>query len=175
MRSPHRVPPSRSRDRRAVRDRSALQHAGQVGRQHDAVQIHRPQRRGAVRQDRDVHAQAAVRRQRQRHARPSVHLEGRQAAVRGRRLCGPQPDGAALYRRTAEARARAVGDHRADHQQLQAPGAGLRSAGESGVLAAQSFGRLPHSDVLGESEGQARGVPAARSVGQSLPRVFAPC
>jgi glutamine synthetase len=37
-------------------------------RQHDAVQVRRPQRGQPVRQDRDVHAQAAVRRQRQRHA-----------------------------------------------------------------------------------------------------------
>ena len=42
----------------------------------------------------------------------------------------------------AEARARAFGDHRAHHQQLQAPGAGLRSAGESGVLAPQPLGRV---------------------------------
>ena len=52
-------------------------------------------------------------------------VEGRQAAVRGRRLRGPEPDGAALHRRIAEARARAFGDHRAHHQQLQAAGAGL--------------------------------------------------
>ena len=68
-----------------------------------------------------------------------------------------------VHRRTAEARAGAVGDHRAHHQQLQAPGAGLRSSGEPGLLAAQSLGRLPHSDVLGQSQGQARRVPAARS------------
>ncbi len=45
-----------------------------------------------------------------------IHLEGRQAAVRGRRLRGPQPDGAVVHRRTAEACPRAVGDHRAHHQ-----------------------------------------------------------
>ena len=64
----------------------------------------------------------------------------------------------------AEARPRALGDHRAHHQQLQAPGAGLRSAGESGVFAPQPLGRVPHPDVLGQSQGQARRVPPARSV-----------
>ena len=46
------------------------------------------------------------------------HLEGRESAVCGRRLCGPEPDGASLHWRSAETRAGAVGDHRADHQQL---------------------------------------------------------
>ena len=111
------------------------------------------------------------RRQRQRHAHPPEHLERRQAAVRRRRLRGLEPDGAVVHRRAAEARARAFGDHRADDQQLQAAGAGLRSAGEPGLLAAQSFGGVPHSDVFGESEGQARRVPAAGSVGESVPGV----
>ena len=53
--------------------------------------------------------------------------------------------GAALHRRPAEARAGAFGHHRAHHQQLQAAGAGLRSAGEPGVLAAQPLGGVPHS------------------------------
>ena len=167
----HRVPSPRSRHRRAVRDRSALRHAGEVGRQHDDVQVRHPQRRQSVRQDGDVHAQAAVRGQRQRHAHAPEHLEGRQAAVRRRQLRRAEPDGAVVHRRTAEARARAVGDHRADHQQLQAPGAGLRSAGEPGLLAAQSLGGVPHSDVLGQPQGQARRVPSAGSVGQSVPGV----
>ena len=74
---------------------------------------------------RDVHAQAVVPGQRQRDAHASEHLERGQAAVCGRRLCGLEPDGAELYRRVAEARAGAVGDHRSDDQQLQAAGAGL--------------------------------------------------
>ena len=41
----HRVPSPRSRHRRPVRDRSALRHAGEIGRQHDAVQVRHPQRR----------------------------------------------------------------------------------------------------------------------------------
>ena len=76
-----------------------------------------------------------------------------------------------VYRRVVEARAGAFGDHRADDEQLQAAGAGLRSAGEPGVLAAEPVGGVPHSDVLGESESQAGGVPAARSGGESVPGV----
>ena len=41
-----------------------------------------------ARQDGDVHAEAALRRQRHRHALPPVALEGRQAALRRRRLRG---------------------------------------------------------------------------------------
>ena len=43
--------------------------------QHDAVQVHRPQRGQPVRQDRDLHAQADLRRQRQRHALPPEPVE----------------------------------------------------------------------------------------------------
>ena len=104
------------------------------------------------------------------HAHQSL-WKGGKPLFAGDWLCRPEPDGAALHRRTAEARARAFGDHRADDQQLQAAGARLRSAGESGVLAAQSLGRRAHSDVLGQPEGQARRVPSARSVVQSVPGV----
>ena len=71
----------------------------------------------------------------------------------------------------AEARAGAVGDHRADDEQLQAAGAGVRSAGEPGVLAAEPVGGVPDPDVLGESEGEAGGVPAAGHVGEPVPGV----
>ena len=73
----HRVPPSRSGHRRPGRNRSAVRQAGEIGRQHDAVQVHRPQRGQSVRQDGDVHAQAAVRGQRQRDAHAPEPVEGR--------------------------------------------------------------------------------------------------
>jgi glutamine synthetase len=50
-----------------------------------------------------------------------------------------------LHRRHHQAR---QGDQRADqrdHQQLQAPGAGIRSAGDAGVLGPQPLGLDPHS------------------------------
>jgi glutamine synthetase len=77
-------------------------------------------------------------------------LEGGKPLFAGDGYAGLEPDGAALHRRIAEARARAFGDHRADDQQLQAPGAGLRSAGEPGVFAPQPLGGVPHSDVFGQ-------------------------
>ncbi len=87
----------------------------------------------------------------------------------GRRLCRRQPAGAVVHRRPAEARPGAVGDHRPHHQQLQAAGARLRSPREPGLLAPQPLGGVPNPDVLGQPEGQARGVPAAGSVGEPLP------
>ena len=58
LRTRRRVPPSRSRHRRAVRNRSEVRHAGALGGQHDAVQVHRQERGQPVRQDGDLHAQA---------------------------------------------------------------------------------------------------------------------
>src|SRR5437879_5605160 len=60
MQPGHRMPSSRSGDRRAGRNRSEIRHAGQVCGQHDALQVHHPQRGVSVRQDGDVHAEAAV-------------------------------------------------------------------------------------------------------------------
>ncbi len=70
------------------RNRSALRHAGEIGRQHDAVQVHHPQRGQPVRQDRDLHAQAAVRRQRQRHAH-ATRASGRTASRCSRAMAMP--------------------------------------------------------------------------------------
>ncbi len=68
LRAGGRVPSSRSRDRRADRNRPEVRFADQVGRRHDALQVHREERRQPVRQDGDLHAQAALSGQRQRHA-----------------------------------------------------------------------------------------------------------
>jgi glutamine synthetase type III len=70
----------------------------------------------SIRQIGDLHAQAAVWRQRQRDAHTSKLMEGWQAAIRGRRLCRFEPNGAALHRGIVEARAGAVGDHRANYE-----------------------------------------------------------
>ena len=75
------------------------------------------------------------------------------------------------HRRPAEARPGDPGLHQPDDQQLQAPGAGLRSAGQPGLLAAQSLGLVPHSDVQPEPEGQAGRVPLPRPELQSVPGV----
>jgi glutamine synthetase len=59
---------------------------------------------------------------------------------------------ALLHRRPAQARAGAAGHVRSHHQLLSPPGAGLRGAGESGLLAAQSLGGGAHSGLLEEPQ-----------------------
>ena len=144
------------------RNRPEVRLAGPLGRQDAALQIRREERGQPPGQDRDVHAQADLRRQRQRHALSPVPVEVRRTAVcrrRIRRALEPRP---VVRRRTHQARTRALGDHRAHHQLLQASRARLRSSRESGLLAAQSLGRLPHSYVLGRPQGKARRVSPAR-------------
>ena len=101
------------------------------------------------------------------HTHQSLWKEG-QAAVCRRWLRRHLADGALVHRRADQAWAGAGGDHCADDQLLQTAGAGVRSAGESGVFAAESLGGVPHSDVFGVTEGQTGGVPAAGSELQSL-------
>ena len=64
----------------------------------------------------------------------------------------------------------AAGDHQPHDEQLQATRSRLRSAGEPRLFAAQSLGRLPHSDVQPKPEGQARRIPLPRSDVQSVSR-----
>ena len=75
------------------------------------------------------------------------------------------------HRRHPEARPGDPGLRLPDDQQLQAAGARLRGAGEPGLLAAEPLGRLPHSDVQPEPEGQADRVPLPRPELQSVPGV----
>ena len=51
---------------------SALQHAAEIRRQHDEVQVDHQERGQSVRQDGHLHAQADLRRQRLRHAHPPI-------------------------------------------------------------------------------------------------------
>ena len=88
----------------------------------------------------------------------------RQAPVCRRRLRGLVADGAVVCGRTAQACSRAFGDHRSGNELVQAPGAGLRSACEPGVLEAQPVGCGAHSGVFGKSESEAARVPSAGPV-----------
>ena len=106
-----------------------------------------------LRQDGDLHAQAARRRQRQRHARAPVAAEGRQGTVRRRQVRRPVGHWRSTTSAASSSTRKALNAFtNAEHQQLQAPGAGLRSAGDAGVLGAQSLGVDPHS-VGPEPEG----------------------
>ena len=75
---------------------------------------------------------------------PPVDLEGRQAAVRRRRVCRPVGDVPLLHRRHHQARQGDQRLHQPDDQHLQAPGAGLRSAGAARLFGAQPLGLVPH-------------------------------
>ena len=110
----------------------------------------------------DLHAEAHRRRQRQRHARAPVAAEGRQGAVRRRQVRRPVRHRALLHRRHHQARARAERLHQCQHQQLQAPGAGLRSAGQARLLGAQPLRLDPHSLGL-EPQGRAASRCASRT------------
>ena len=64
-----------------------------------------------------------------------------------------------------------AGVHQPDHQLLPAAGAGLRGAGQPGLLGPQPLGRRPHPGVGRQPEGQADRVPRPRPVVQPLPGV----
>ncbi len=85
--------------------------------------------------------------------------KGGQPLFAGNGYAGLSEMGLLRHRRSVEARPGDPGLHQPDHQQLQAVGAGLRSAGEPGLLATESLGLVPHSDVQPEPEGQAGRVP----------------
>ena len=98
----------------------------QDGGRDDAHQVHHPQHRPQIRQERDLHAQARLRRGRQRHARAYAADEGRQPGIlRRQRLLALKPRGTLVHRRIAEAYLVPLRDHEPVHQLLQASGAGL--------------------------------------------------
>jgi glutamine synthetase len=89
--------------------------------------------------------------------------KGSEPIFAGSGYAGAERDGDARARRHPEACSGDLGVQQSDHQQLQAVGAGLRGAGQSGLLAAQPLGGLPHPDVQPQSQGQADRVPLPRS------------
>ncbi len=160
-----RAPAPRSGQRRPGRDQLPVRTAAQGRRRSAHVQIHHQERRVAQRQDRDVHAEASLRRQRLGHALPPELVEGRRAAVlRRARLRRPLRHGAALHRRSAQARTVAARVHQPDGQQLPPAGARLRSSGQPGLQPAQPVGLYPDPDHRQQPEGQAARVPGARPV-----------
>ena len=74
-----------------------------------------------------LHAQADLPGQRQRDAHPHVHVEGREAPFRGRRLRGAQRPGTPRHRRRPEARPGDPGVRRPDGELVPPARAGLRS------------------------------------------------
>ena len=165
--------PSRSGHRRPVRNRRWRRRPGQEGRRSADPEVRDPERGRAVRQDGDLHAEAAGRRQRLGHARAPVAAEGRQGAVRRRQVRRSVGDGAVLHRRHHQARQGHQRVHQSGHQQLQAPGAGLRSARDAGLLGPQSFGLDPYS-LGSEPEGTPHRSAFPGFAGESVPRLLRP-
>ena len=91
---------------------------------------------------------AAVRGQRLGHAHPRQHLEGWKNPFRRRQIRRRLPGGALRHRRHPQALSGPLRLHQSHHQLLQAPGAGLRGAGQPGLLQPQPQRRDPHPDVL---------------------------
>ena len=113
-------------------------------RPHADLQIRRPQRRPAIRQDRDLYAQAGHGRQRLGHAHPPVVVEEREHLVRRQSLRRLVRDGALLHRRDHPPRQGDQRLHQPDDQQLQAADPRLRGAGTVGLFVAQPLGLVPH-------------------------------
>ena len=159
---------------RPARARHQVRHAGPQRRQDADLQIRRAPGRQRLRQDGDLHAEADLRRQRLGHARAPVDLEGRQADLRRQRICRPVGKLPVLHRRHHQARQGDQRLHQPADQLLQAPGAGLRSAGAARLFGAQPLGLLPHPVRL-VAEGEARRGPLPRSGREPLPRLRGAC
>ena len=84
-------------------------------------------------------------------------------------LCRAERAWPLLHRRVADACLGVMWALRPDHELLSASGAGLRSADQPGLFPAQPLGLLPDSDVFAGPAGEARRVPFAGPLVQSLP------
>ena len=106
------------------------------------------------------------------HVHSSLWKGGEPLVLLRARIRRPVRSRALVHRRSARARPGHPRLRRPHHQQLQAPGAGLRGAGQPGVQPAQPLGRLPHPALLQEPQGQASRVPLPRPLVQSLPGIL---
>ena len=99
----------------------------------------------------DAHAQAPVRRQRLGHACTSRcgTATSRSSAIPPPTAACPRP-GVATCRRPAGSTPRRYCVRRADHQLLPPSGAGLRGAGQLGLVDPQPLGGGAHPDVFGQ-------------------------
>jgi glutamine synthetase len=101
------------------------------------------------------------------HCHQSLWKDGKPPVLRRSATAGLSDMGSVVHRRTSEARPGGARLRRSHHQLVQAPGAGLRGAGEPGLLAAQPLGRLPHPAVLGRAprpSGSSSAAPTLRAI-----------
>ena len=150
LRDRHRGPAPRGRHRRAGRDRHALRPACRDGRQAAPLQVHRQERlrRSTATRRPSCPSRSSATTARGMHIHQSLWKGGEPLFYDEPATPGSQRHGPLVHRRPAQAR---PGDPRlcgAHHQLLQAPGAGLRGAGQPRLLPAQPFCLRPHPHLL---------------------------
>ena len=108
------------------------------------------------------------------HVPPVAVLRRRRAVLRRVRVRRPVRHRPLVHRRPAQARPVAAGLHQPDGELLPPPGAGLRGAGQPGLLAAQPLRLHPDPDHRLEPEGEADRVPLPGPVRQPVPGLLGP-
>ena len=97
------------------------------------------------------------------HTHQSLWLDGEPLFYDETGYGGLSDIGPLVHRRPAAPRPVAAGLHQPDGQLVPAPGAGLRGAGQPGLLAAQPLGLHPHPGHRHQREGQARSSSGCRT------------
>jgi hypothetical protein len=168
------MPAPRGGHRRSGRNRHALQTAAADGRPVDVVQICTEKRRLPA-----GHTVTFMPKPLFEDNGTGMHTHSASGKTGSR--CLPvtntpaSPRSALGHRRHPEALQGTLRLYQPHHQQLQTPGAGIRSSGEPGLLQPQPQCRRPHSHVLPFTQGQTHRIPHAGSVLQRLPGLLSSC